>query len=149
MKALLPLLLALAAPASAPEGRQYLLSIVDLPLEKDERLIAFSFDTWGVRAERVCTVPYGWRITAGGDATPGGMLAGTGGQGVTWFSERNPKPLHNFVLVTLYGPVQPEDQGDVPATFKGEARLSTEQEERSAPLGAANIRLVPAKSCPN
>lgn len=158
MKALLlPFLLA-AQVASGPAQAEvdhpntYLVSVVGVPLKPDERIESFSFETWGVTFRAVCSVPPGWRITAGGRATPDGVLQGEGSHGATWFSQSDPKPLKRFVLVTLYAPVQERDivweNGKVPATFSGNATIATvDDDEIQVPLTSANIRLTPADRC--
>ena len=151
----MPLLLALALaalPTPRDVPRTYLVSIVDLPLRADEALMHFEFATWGVRVNAVCRIPAGWRITAGGSATPDGEIAGTGSHGVTWFRDRRPAPLRNLVLVTLDGPVQPAEirtsDGVIPATFRGKAEISDRDDTHWASLSSRNIRLVRARRCP-
>lgn len=156
MKNLLPLLLFMPGAASAADHpRTYLLSVINLPIKGMVSVKAFSFDTWGVEFKSVCRVPGGWRIKAGSSATPDGQLAGEGSQGATWFSQRNPKDLHAFVLVTLYAPVQRNDikttnpSGLVPATFKGFATIETDDGDKRIPLTFRNITLTPATACPH
>lgn len=148
MKGFAVLLLALATATPATAQRQFLVSIVDLPIGTGEGLMRFSFETWGVQFDRVCHLPPGWRITAGMDATPDGELSGSGSHGATWFNDRNPAPLRNLVLVTLHGPMQREKRDGSPATFEGEALISTADGERKERLTTTNIRLTPAKACP-
>jgi hypothetical protein len=62
--------------------------------------------------------------------------------------------LKNLVLLTLYEPVQArdiklDDKGSlIPATFKGEAVVTTNDEEKKVKLTTANVRLVRAARCP-
>jgi len=146
-------LLALAA-ATVPvdHPRTYLLSVINFPLKTDESVERFSFSTWGVDVKAVCHVPGGWRIKAGRDSTPDGEISGSGSTGTTWYRERSPRQLRNFVLVTLYGPVQPNDirqrDGVIPATFNGKATISGYDDDREVTLSYRNIRLVPASHCP-
>lgn len=157
MKALLPLMLLAAAPVPADHPRTFLLSLGKIPLKDTQSIEAFSIDTWGVEFKSVCSIPSGWRIRAGGSATPNGELAGEGSQGATWFKEGSPKELRGFVLVTLYAPVQrddirSDDGGDtslVPATFKGYATISTDDGDLRVPLTHRNVTLTPARRCPN
>jgi hypothetical protein len=153
VKALLPLMLMLTGSAQVHHPRTYLLSIVGIPLKPGERVQGFSIATWGVRFGAVCRIPYGWRIKAGNAATPDGTLEGQGSQGITWFDRSSPKELRNFVLVTLYDAVQPSDirenNGVIPATFKGDATISAEEGEPKVRLTSRNIRLVPARRCPS
>lgn len=146
-----------AAVTSAPapidgRPRSYLASIT-IPLEAGERIDGSSFSTWGVRFAAVCRIPPGWRITAGGGATPEGVLSGEGGQGVTWLDRNGLRHLQGLVLVTIHGRVQRrdiklDDKGSViPATFKGRAHIQTLDAERTVKLTAANVRLVPARRC--
>lgn len=112
-----------AAPVDRP--RTYLLSIGRIPLRDTETVEAFSFETWGVQFRSVCGIPSGWRIKAGSSATPNGTFEGEGSQGATWFKTGSPRELRDFILVTLYAPVQraaiTSGTGVVPATFKGTA----------------------------
>ncbi|HEY1928305.1 MAG TPA: hypothetical protein VGG92_12640 [Caulobacteraceae bacterium] len=146
-----------AAPAaisvSIEHPKTYLLSVVSIPLKPADKIRAFSIATWGVRFKAVCHIPYGWTIKAGSGAEPGGVLEGSGSNGITWFDKPNPRDLQSFVLVTLSGPVQPNDvrfadgRGVRPATFKGHARVWNNDAERNVPMNDANIRLVSAKGC--
>jgi len=150
-----PFLLFCASPAAA-WAETYLVSIVDVPLAYGESIEAFSFSTWGVTFNAVCHIPGGWRIKAGSSATPDGVLEGEGSHGATWFVRSSPDELRDLVLVTLYGPVQPDDilsstgEGEtlIPATFAGYASISAEQEGKRVVLTTANIRLAAAKGCP-
>jgi hypothetical protein len=141
-----------AAPAPADHPRTYLLSLAGIALKRGESIEGFSIDTWGVDFAAVCRIPSGWRIKAGGAATPDGELSGEGSQGATWFNRSSPGELRAFVLVTLSGPVQRADirdaTGVVPATFEGHARISTDDGTRRARLGYRNVRLTPARHCP-
>ena len=149
---LLPILLA-AAPAPAEHPHTYLLSIGNLPLKAGESVEKFEFSTWGIEFDAVCHIPPGWRITAGSSATPNGSLAGSGSQGATWFNESSPPELRHMVLVTLYANIQradlrtPDGSGVVPATFAGQATISTDDGERKVRLSYKNITLIPAVRC--
>jgi hypothetical protein len=148
------MLLAAALLASAPADRPrtYLASIVEIPIAAGESVESFSFETWGVTVQAVCHVPLGWIVKAGGSANPSGVIEGEGSHGATWFARASPAPLRNFVLLTLYGPVQRRDlrqsNGVVPATFSGFATINAEKGERKVRLGYRNVRLVPASRCP-
>lgn len=149
MKLLLPLALLSTASAPADRPHTYLVSIVDIPLRSGESMESFSIATWGVEFKVVCAIPGGWRIKAGNSAAPDGVLEGEGSQGATWFDQRSPVELRNFVLITLYGPVQADDVRNGPdATFKGQVTISTEEGERKAALTYKNVRLVRAARCP-
>ncbi|MGH6613539.1 hypothetical protein [Sphingomonas sp.] len=154
MKTLLLPLLLTAVPAPVDHPRTYLLSIGAIPLKDTQSIQAFSIETWGVEFKSVCHIPPGWRIKAGGSATPNGELGGVGSQGATWFNHGTPKELRNLVLVTLYDRVQQDDihsadgSGLVPATFKGYATISTDDGEQKLPLTYKNVTLVPARQCP-
>ncbi len=148
MKRCYPLLLLATASAPVDHPRVYLASIVDLPLKPGEQMEGFSIDTWGVQFRAVCHIPGGWRIKAGSSATPNGILEGSGSQGATWFSSRNPAELRHIVLLVLYDDVQRADVANGPdATFKGHAVISTDDGERRAALNYRNVRLTPAKRC--
>jgi hypothetical protein len=138
-----------AVPTEKP---QTYLASVSIPLGSGERTDKFSFKTWGVTFLAVCHIPGGWRITAGGDATPEGALEGEANQGTTWLDHSRMRELNNFVLLMLWGPIQHGDKripgGVLPATFKGSARLDTGDAERSVSLSDRNIRLTPATHCP-
>ena len=150
-------LLALAATGPPPvdHPKTYLASITRIPLKPGERIEGFSISTWGVTFTAVCQIPPGWTIKAGGSATPEGVLEGEASLGTTQLSEASPKPLHDLVLITLYGPVQRRDIGKeggsfyLPATFKGHALLSGADVERRVRLSYANVRLTPASRCPS
>lgn len=156
MRRIFPLLLVMPGAASAADHpRTYLLSVIGLPVKPTVSVTAFSFETWGVEFNAVCSIPSGWRIKAGSSATPNGELGGEGSQGATWFNQRNPKGLKDFVLVTLYAPVQRADvktengSGLVPATFKGFATLETDDGDRRVPLTFRNVMLTPSRACPS
>lgn len=147
---LLLLLATLPAPTVAHDdaARTYLVSVVDLPLGRDGALESFSIDTWGVEFVAVCKIPSGWRIKAGSSLTPSGTLAGEGSQGITWFRDRNPEELRELVLVRLTGEVQEADiKNGQPATFGGEAKISTDDGDALVPLLNANLLLTPASKC--
>ena len=149
MKALAALLLLATAPAAPVDHpRTYLASIVDIPLQSDERFSSFSISTWGVTFKAVCRIPGGWTVKAGGDATPEGVLEGNASVGATWLADKNAKELRDFVLVTLDGPVQRHDVSAVPATFKGHVFVETADTRRRARLTFANVSLKPASRCP-
>ena len=154
MRALLPLMLLAIPTAPVDHPHTYLLSIGDIPLKDTQSIEAFSLDTWGVEFDSVCHIPGGWRIKAGSSATPNGELSGEGSQGATWFDTESPKELRNFVLVTLYDRVQRNDvrsadgNGLVPATFKGNATIETDDGDLKLALTYKNVTLVPARRCP-
>lgn len=154
MTMLFALTLSATQPAPVDHPKSYLASITDIPLKPGERIEGFSISTWGVTFTAVCQIPSGWTIKAGGSATPDGVLEGQASLGTTWLNEASPKPLHNFVLVTLYGPVQRravDKEGGpihIPATFKGHALLSGDDAERKVRLSYANVDLTPASRCP-
>ena len=139
-----------AAPVDHP--RTYLLSIGHIPLKKAESIEAFSVKTWGVEFKSVCSIPGGWRIKAGSSATPNGELEGEGSQGATWLNTPSPRELRNFVLVTLYAPVQRAAIGSpdngIPATFSGMATINTDDGDVQRALSYRNITLIPAHRCP-
>lgn len=152
MTLLLPLLLA-ASPALSDHPRTYLLSVANVPLKAGESIERFKFATWGVEFKAICHIPLGWRIAAGSSATPEGSLEGNGSQGATWFASPSPQELRYFALVTLYSAPQRADvrsrdgSGIVPATFKGQATISTDMGERQVHLTYAHVLLTPAKAC--
>ena len=147
------LLFALAVAAQAEHGgsHTFLLSIDALQIGPQESLTELEMDTWGVRFRAVCHIPQGWRVEAGGNATPEGRLIGRATHGVTRLGRDRLHELRNLVLVDIDGAVRMTDtlveNGVIPATFKGWARISG-QEGRSVDLTRANLRLRPASSCP-
>lgn len=152
MKSVLPALLLATLPAQVvaqdDTPRTYLASIVDLPLGRDGALESFSIDTWGVEFVAVCKFPSGWRIKAGSSLTPNGTLAGEGSQGITWFRDPSPPELGELVLIRLSGEVQKADAANgQPATFEGEATISTDDGDAVVPLSNANVLLTPASKC--
>lgn len=152
VKLLLPLALVTTGAAPVDQPRTYLLSIKQIPLKNSESVEAFAVKTWGVEFKSVCSIPSGWRIRVGSSATPNGDLEGEGSQGATWFNTGNPKELRNFVLVTLYAPLQRAEIGSpdngVPATFKGTVTVSTDDGDVQRTLSYRNITLIPARRCP-
>ena len=148
----MPLALVTMGAAPVDHPRTYLLSIGRIPLRNTESIETFAIKTWGVEFKSVCRIPSGWRIKAGSSATPDGDLEGEGSQGATWFNAASPRELRNFVLVTLYAPVQRADIGSpdngVPATFKGFVTISTDDGDVQRTLSYQNITLVPARRCP-
>lgn len=148
MKACLPLALLLVGAAPVDQSTSYLLTLGHIPITDMESIEAFSIQTWGVTFKSVCHIPGGWRIKAGNSATPEGELDGEGSQGATWFSQSSPDELSAFVLVELTGPVQRNDSGPVPATFKGTATINTDKGDVQRPLTYKSITLVPASRCP-
>ena len=147
------LLLALAAAPSAPndQPRTYLASVVGITLGSDETLADFEMNTWGVSFKAVCRIPNGWRIEAGRNATPEGILKGESTHGTTRLNRKHLGELQSLALITLHGSVQPKDvrvqNGVVPATFKGTASIYGPK-ARTIELNNANIRLLPAIRCP-
>lgn len=151
MRRYLPLALFAIGAAPVDHPRTYLLSIGAIPLRDTESVEAFSLETWGVEFRSVCRIPSGWRIEAGSGGTPNGALEGTGSQGATWFSTGSPRELRDFVLVTLYAPVQRADvatgTSEIPATFKGTATISTDDGDVKRDLSYRNVTLRPAAHC--
>ena len=155
MTLLLPLILLASAAVQADRPENYLVSVVDVPLEAGESIEAFTVATWGVTFQTVCAIPSGWTIKAGGSLTPEGVMEGEGSLGISWLPESSPPELKEFALVALYGPVantaliDPDHSGGVPATFSRSATVSTEDGEKRVALTAENIRLRPADRCPD
>jgi hypothetical protein len=153
MRRYLPLALLAIGAAPVDHPRTYLLSIGAIPLRDAESIEAFSLKTWGVEFRSVCSIPSGWRVKAGSSATANGALEGNGSQGATWFNTGSPRQLRDFVLVTLYAPVQRTNiangTGEVPATFMGTATISTDDGEVGRDLSYKNITLRPAARCPS
>lgn len=151
---LLSLMLLAAGLVQIDEPNSYLVSITDVPSEAGDSIESFTLSTWGVRFSRVCHIPAGWTIKAGGSLTPQGILEGEGSLGVSWLPGTSPPELREFALVTVYGPVQPDalnsadGSGGVPATFAGTATISTDDGEKQVSLTADNVRLTPADQCP-
>lgn len=153
MRCYLPLALLAIGAAPVDHPRTYLLSIIAIPLRDTESVEAFSLETWGVEFRSVCSIPSGWQIKAGSSATPNGSLEGNGSQGATWFNTGSPRQLRDFVLVTLYAPVQRADivsaTDEVPATFKGTVTIGTDDGDIRRDLSYKNITLRPAYRCPS
>jgi len=154
MTRLPPLCAALALLATtsafAEPGRAYLASIAGIVLGADEYVDRFTIDTWGVDVLSVCRIPPGWRIRAGKDATPGGVIEGEASHGVTFLNRARLPALDGLALVRLDGPVRVGD-GRVPATFSGHVEIGTYgvgERRRRVRLTDANIRLTPAARCP-
>jgi hypothetical protein len=150
MKALF--LIALATAQNAGEQPRTFLAFIDgLAIGPQESLVDFELETWGVDFQAICHIPSGWRVEAGGNATPEGMLRARGTHGVTWLGQGHLRELQNFVLVTVHGPIRhadPEVQGGVvPATFKGRANIHGDQ-ARTVEITHENVRLIPANGCP-
>lgn len=145
--------LSACSPAAPDDAKTYLISLVNVPLGRDEQIMAFRFATWGVRVQAVCVVPPGWTIRAGGSLNPGGVLEGEGSLGTSWFRDTSPSELDRIVLVTLAGPLRGapvnDATGEVPATFAGTADVSTDKGVRQIALTTENLRLIPADRCPS
>lgn len=146
-----------AAPAYAGQGRTYLASITGIALGPNQYVDRFTLDTWGVAFVAVCHFPFGWEIRAGRMASLDGVLAGQASHGVTFLNRARLGELHRLALIRIDGPVQRHEirRGSVtmPATFAGRAEIGTYGTDEGRPrrqvrLTAANIRLVPAASCP-
>jgi hypothetical protein len=140
------------APVPADHPHTFLASVVGVPLKPGESIDSFLFKTWGVQFRAVCHIPPGWRIRAGGAATPDGVLEGEGSQGATWLNREGLGDLRGLVLIKLAAPVQYADKqlpdGVIPATFKGSARVQTADAERTVGLTAWNVQLKQATRCP-
>jgi hypothetical protein len=148
MTFLLSLMLA-ASPSPQDHAKTFLVSVVGFPLKTGESIESFSISTWGVEFHAVCKIPGGWRIRAGGSATPDGILEGEGSQGASWFNRSSPSELRSLALVTLYAPIQRADIRNGPdATFKGTATISTNRGEKEIRLTYRNVQLTPAHHCP-
>ena len=146
MQALIGLALAASLTESDPP-RTYLASI-ELPVGPDESVSEFRLDTAWVQFEAICHIPDGWFIEAGADATLKGFLKGEGSHGATWLDKKGLEKLQSLVLITMWGPVQKQDEGlALPATFKGYAIIGDGEERR--PLSYRNIKLTPATECPS
>jgi len=150
----LALLLLAVAPAQADHPKTFLLSVVGIPMPRDEMIESFAFSTWGVTFKAVCHFPAGWTLKAGRSLTAEGTFEGYGSLGVSMPRTASPKEFRSLVLIELYAPVQrreilfPKNSGEIPATFKGSATLSDGDSERKVPLDYRNVKLVPARSCP-
>ena len=81
-------------------------------------------------------------MTAGGSASPEGTLSGTGSHAVTWLAGSDPSD----VLMTLYRPVRPRDNGATLATFREPTTIWSY--ERELALMSADDRRRPANECP-
>jgi hypothetical protein len=151
---MIAILLAAAVAAAPPreEPKTFLASLT-VPLRKGERLSGFRIDTWGVEFLALCRFPSGWIMRAGRSATPDGVFEGNGTLGATFLDSDS--ELRNLALIRLSGPVQleaiVERNGQIPATFAGNALLDTpdEDEPRRAKLTYANLLLRPADRCPS
>jgi len=150
----LAFLLLAAAPAQTHHPKTFLLSIGGIPVPRDEMIESFAFSTWGVTFKRVCSIPAGWTIKAGGSLTPEGTFEGYGSLGVSMPRSASPTVFRSLVLIELYAPVQrrdvhfPKSSGERPATFNGFATLSDGDSERKVRLSYRNVTLVPARNCP-
>lgn len=143
---------AAAAPARvANAGGIYLASLTGIQLGPHDFVDAFHIETWGVDFLAVCHLPPGWWIRAGKSAAPDGDLDGEGSHGVTWLNRPRLRELEGLALIQLDGPVQRDQRGSIPPTFRGHVQLGrygTDERSRRMRLTAANIRLVPAARCP-
>ena len=76
------LLVALSAVAQSPSERPrtFLLSVDHLFVGADETVTELEIQTWGVSFRAICHLPHGWRVEAGGNATPEGNLAADEGR---------------------------------------------------------------------
>ncbi len=143
-------LLMTAGPALADHPRTYIASLTNPRPGSNEYIEGFSIQTWGVEFKAVCRFPSGWRIKAGW-GTADGDFDGNATLGATNIQRDRLNELSGLVLLQLDGPVQRRDIGDVPATFKGHWIFGNDDNERKRrpPLTHVNVRLTPAKRCPD
>ena len=119
-------------------------------------IAGFNIETWDVRVIAVCHIPGGWTISAGKNANPEGVLSGSAGEGVAFLDADSFNQLTELVLVRV-GDYNPIDKGDctkncTPATFAGNfyvGQYGSESEPELQRLQPSNIRLTPARRCPD
>lgn len=99
----------IAAPAAA---ETQLLSI-KIPSSQYVWVDRFSIDTWGVRILAVCSIPEGWRITAGDYSDPAGILSGEAKEGL---DQPQGHQFSNLFLVDVQD-YQPTSSGDRNGVF--------------------------------
>lgn len=154
MKAALISLIQSGAAPLADQPHTYLLSLVHLPVAKDQYVNAFDIDTWGVTTLATCQIPPGWTITAGSSADPSGHMSGEGSLGVTWLNRKSLGYLTDLVLIRMYGP---PDHGNrdikgngAPPTFEGTVTIGYygSERERKFKLRISDVRLKSATHCP-
>jgi hypothetical protein len=142
--------LAMFGLVSSPAyGKTYILSLRELPLEADESIESFSLKTWGVEFKAVCHIPSDWELTAGRTG-PLGKLEGQAGHGASQLGHNRLRELRGLAIVELSGPVQTGQQGTVPATFAGEAKIHSGRAAtaRTMQLSSTNVQLTPSGACP-
>jgi hypothetical protein len=148
-------ILLMCKPAEAAQIE--LLSIQGLSIAKNQHIDKFEIHTWGVQTLAVCHLPTpAWRITAGTNGSPEGILSGVAGIGAAaYLPQSDLRRLEGLFLILVYG-YQEYPRGDPkgqyhPATFAGSVHVGTYRSDsrghkiRLAPL---NFVRVPAAQCP-
>jgi hypothetical protein len=140
-----------AAPALADGPKTFLASLTNPRIGSNEYIEGFSIQTWGVEFQAICRFLSGWRVKAGWGPTADGDFDGNATLGATNIRRDRLNDLSGLALLTLEGTVQRRDIGDVPATFKGHWIVGNDDNERKRrpPLTYVNVRLTPAKRCPD
>ena len=150
--------LALASCAAAQSGangaeapRTYLVSLAGVAIGADERVERFQIDTWGIDILAICRIPPGWVIEGGRTAAADGVIRGKATHGITRLDRSAFAGLGGVALVRIDGPVRGGTQrtgaGSEIATFLGQVVVQGPS-GREIPLTLENIRLVPARGCP-
>lgn len=118
----------------------------------------FDVRTWGVDILKVCRVPPGWTITAGGFGDPEGQMSGQGNIGVAFIT--TPASLAQMFLVrvheyqrverkTLVGPHG--SYSTHPASFSGKLGMGTYGDSydiQEKVLAPEDFVRIPAANCP-
>ena len=124
---------------------------------KANYISSFEIKTWDVQVLAVCHIPLGWTISAGKNANPEGILAGSAGEGVAFIDAGRSAELNKLFLVRITD-YHVADEGDctkkcTPATFAGNFFIGTygapEDPETKLGLKPEDIRLMPAVKCPD
>ena len=146
-------LIAAGAQAKGEIGQKTeLLSIQGVSLPANWVVSNFRVKTWGVLPLATCHIPPAWRITAGKDSDPEGVLAG---EGDTFGSLLNGPELGKVTFLVIVEEYQPLPRGNPkgeyhPATFSGTITIETfgDTKPRTIRLTPANFVRVSAAGCP-
>ena len=130
-----------------------LLSIQGVTLGKNQYVAAFNIKTWGVTVLSVCRVPFAWRVTAGEQSDPEGILAGEGDTFGSYLSAQSLSEITFLIKVENYQAYpRGNPKGEYhPATFAGSITVDkpgTDEEQHSIRLSASNFVRTPASTCP-
>lgn len=135
-----------------PAHAAQLISISGLNLAEDEYIAAIDIRTWGVFVRAVCSIPPGWKITAGKEIDPGGEVSGSASGFVANLNRKQLAELENMFLIADPDPAYRPPSTAIPM-FNGAISIGSykkpEAGEHDKKLEVGNFILTPAKGCPS